>query len=92
MMSRSTLPQSAAAAGGAGGPVPGLALAREQRGVCACHRAQMPPPTAAAEHGRLQIQEGQFQAKAGRASWQSVSGLCNHLLVSSNLEDFAHLF
>lgn len=92
-MSRSTRPPSAAAAGSAG-PVPSAGSGLTAKGgAVACGRAQVGPPTAAAQHARLQVkEERQFQAKAGRASWQSGSGLCNHLLVSSNVEDFAHLF
>lgn len=79
------------------GPGPGLAANAGSGlgsvgGVRACVRAKVRPPTAASGRGRLQSKEWQFQAKAGRASWQSVSGLCNHLRVSSNVEDFAHLF
>lgn len=79
------------------GPVPGLVASSgsglgSKGGVCACDLAKVWPPTAACEQRRPQIKEWQFQAKVGRASWQSVSGLCNYFLGSSKVEDFAHLF
>lgn len=74
------------------GPGPGLGGSSGAKGVFARVLAEASPPAAASERQRPQIKEWRFQAKAGRASWQSVSGLCNYLLGSSKVEDFALLF